>query len=123
MTLGVGLLGCGPVTQAIHVPTLATLPDRLRIAHVMDVDAEVAAAVGERVGAPATNDAARLLADPAVDVVAICSPHEFHVVPERRLEMGNAEATAVVLWRYVDTMLVLVGLEQAIRGERRGTTE
>ena len=25
--LGVGILGAGPVTQAIHLPTLARLPD------------------------------------------------------------------------------------------------
>ena len=76
--LGVGLIGAGPVTQAVHLPTLATLTDRLQIRHVMDVDAEVAAAVAERVGARSSTDVDRLLADEDVDVVAICSPHRFH---------------------------------------------
>jgi hypothetical protein len=30
-SLGVGIIGAGPVTQAIHLPTLATLADRLRV--------------------------------------------------------------------------------------------
>jgi myo-inositol 2-dehydrogenase/D-chiro-inositol 1-dehydrogenase len=76
--LGVGLIGAGPVTQAIHLPTLATLADRLQVRHVMDVDREVATAVAARVGARATTDVDQLLADDDVDVVAVCSPHQFH---------------------------------------------
>ena len=34
--LGVGFLGAGPVTQAIHLPTLASLGERFRVARVMD---------------------------------------------------------------------------------------
>jgi myo-inositol 2-dehydrogenase/D-chiro-inositol 1-dehydrogenase len=76
--LGVGMLGAGPVTQAIHLPTIATMADRLRVVHVMDVDEDVARAVAGRVDARHTIDEAALLADPEVDVVAICSPHQFH---------------------------------------------
>jgi myo-inositol 2-dehydrogenase / D-chiro-inositol 1-dehydrogenase len=52
--LGVGVIGSGPVTQAIHLPTLATLTDRLRVRHVMDVDAGVAEEVAARTGARAS---------------------------------------------------------------------
>jgi myo-inositol 2-dehydrogenase/D-chiro-inositol 1-dehydrogenase len=76
--LGVGIIGCGPVTQAIHLPALATLAERVRVVHVMDVEADVAAGVATRAGASHTTDVDVLLADPEVDVVAICSPHEFH---------------------------------------------
>lgn len=76
--VGVGLIGAGPVTQAIHLPTLASLGDPLRVTHVMDVDANVAAAVAARAGARHTSDLDTLLDDPAVAVVAICSPHQFH---------------------------------------------
>jgi len=76
--LGVGVIGSGPVTQAIHLPTLATLTDRLRVRHVMDVDAGVAEEVAARTGARASTTVEALLADPEVDVVAICSPHSFH---------------------------------------------
>jgi predicted dehydrogenase len=76
--LGVGILGAGPVTQAIHLPTLATLADRFRVTHVMDVDQDVARRVASRTGARAGGDVQTLLDDPAVDVVAVCSPHQFH---------------------------------------------
>jgi myo-inositol 2-dehydrogenase/D-chiro-inositol 1-dehydrogenase len=78
VTVGVGFIGAGPVTQAIHLPTLATLADRLHVAHVMDVDEPLAAAVATRVGARSTTEVDELLADPDVGVVAICSPHRFH---------------------------------------------
>jgi len=76
--LGVGFLGAGPVTQAIHLPALARLQDILEVRHVMDVDAAVASSVAARVGAVAGTSIDALLADPGVDIVAICSPHQFH---------------------------------------------
>jgi myo-inositol 2-dehydrogenase/D-chiro-inositol 1-dehydrogenase len=76
--LGVGLLGAGPVTQAIHLPTLAALGDSFRVVHIMDVVGGVAAQVAEALGARWSTSVEELLADPAVEVVAICSPPEFH---------------------------------------------
>jgi myo-inositol 2-dehydrogenase/D-chiro-inositol 1-dehydrogenase len=76
--LGVGIIGAGPVAQAIHVPTIATMPDRLRVVHVMDVEPVVAESVAARAGARAATDVETLLADPAVEIVAVCSPHDFH---------------------------------------------
>jgi predicted dehydrogenase len=66
------------VTQAIHLPSLARLRDILEVRHVMDVDPVVAESVASRVGARFSTTVEELLADPAVDVVAICSPHQFH---------------------------------------------
>ena len=77
--LGVGVIGAGRVTQAAHLPTLATLPDRFRVAHVADPDLALATEVAARAGARASDDVAALLADPAVDVVAVCSPSHLHV--------------------------------------------
>lgn len=76
--LGVGILGAGPVTQAIHLPSLARLRDILEVRHIMDVDAAVAESVAARVGANHGTGMEALLGDPDVDVVAICSPHLFH---------------------------------------------
>ncbi|OUE20874.1 4-carboxy-2-hydroxymuconate-6-semialdehyde dehydrogenase [Clavibacter michiganensis] len=75
---GVGLVGAGPVGQAIHLPTLARMADRFRVVHVMDVDADVAERVAARVGARHSTDADALIQDPAVDVVVIGSPNRFH---------------------------------------------
>ncbi len=76
--LGVGFAGAGPVTQAIHLPTLAHLPDLFTPACVMDVNIDLAASVADGTGARAAGSLEELLADPAVDVVAICSPQQFH---------------------------------------------
>jgi myo-inositol 2-dehydrogenase / D-chiro-inositol 1-dehydrogenase len=76
--LGVGIIGAGAVTQAIHLPTLAVLSDRLRVAHVFDVDEASARWVGDRVGARSGTSLEALLDDHDVEIVAVCSPHQFH---------------------------------------------
>lgn len=76
--LGVGFAGAGPVTQAIHLPTLSHLPDLFTPACVMDVNIDLAASVAAGAGARHAGSLQELLADPAVDVVAICSPQRFH---------------------------------------------
>lgn len=76
--VGVGLLGAGPVSQAIHVPALAALPDEFSVVHVMDVDAAVGRAVADRCGARFSPTVEAVLEDPAVEVVAVCSPNAVH---------------------------------------------
>ena len=108
-TIGVGFLGAGPVTQAIHLPTLARLGHEFTIRHVSDVDPAVAESVATRVGAAHSTSLEVLLDDPAVEVVAICSPHTFHaeqviaacragkkaVLVEKPLAMSSTEADAI----------------------------
>jgi myo-inositol 2-dehydrogenase/D-chiro-inositol 1-dehydrogenase len=77
--LGVGVVGAGPVTQAIHLPTLAGLSDEFRVVHVVDLDEATARAVAQPIEARWSLSVEDLLADPGVDVVAICSPHALHV--------------------------------------------
>lgn len=76
--LGVGILGAGPVTQAIHLPTLARMPDLFRVTAVMDVDAQVAQSVAARAMAEPAKSVQAVLDNPSVDVVAVCSPQQFH---------------------------------------------
>lgn len=76
--VGVGFVGAGPVVQAIHLPTLARLPELFRPVHVMDIDETLAARVAAGVGAASSADLESLLADPAVEVVVIATPHGFH---------------------------------------------
>ncbi|GGH95749.1 Gfo/Idh/MocA family protein [Arthrobacter liuii] len=107
--LGVGILGAGPVTQAIHLPALARLRDILEVRHIMDVDPAVASSVAARVGATSSTSMDALLGDHDVDIVAICSPHQFHadqviaacragkkaVLCEKPFAMNAGEATRI----------------------------
>jgi myo-inositol 2-dehydrogenase/D-chiro-inositol 1-dehydrogenase len=76
--LGVGILGAGPATQAIHLPTLARHPDLFRVITVMDIDAAVAGSVAANADAKAATQIEAVLEDPAIDVIAVCSPHHVH---------------------------------------------
>ncbi len=81
--LGVGFLGAGAVVHAIHLPALARMPEDFIVRRVMDIDPAAARAAAERVGARATGSVAEVLADPSVDVVAVCTPpplHAAHIV-------------------------------------------
>jgi predicted dehydrogenase len=107
-TTGVGILGCGPVTQAIHLPTLERIP-RFHVARVMDVNASVAEQVASRVGSAWSTDVDEVIADPDVQVVVVCSPNGFHadqviaacragkkaVLCEKPLAMTEAEAQEI----------------------------
>ena len=76
--LRVGILGAGPVTQAIHLPTLARLSADFEVRVVMDVDATTAETVARRAGAAYATRAEDVFGDPSVDVIVICSPSQFH---------------------------------------------
>lgn len=107
--LGVGFIGAGPVVQSIHLPALARHPDRFTVVHVNDVNPDAARSVAARVGARSSTDLGELLNDPRVNVVAVCSPHQFHaaqvilafqagklaVLCEKPLAMSTAEAQQI----------------------------
>lgn len=83
MTHGVGIIGAGPGVAALHLPTLARLAGDFRVAHIADAGSGRAAALAERASAAASSGIEALLADPAVDVVAICSPPAEHAAQIR----------------------------------------
>ncbi|MGO4804271.1 Gfo/Idh/MocA family protein [Arthrobacter sp. 2MCAF15] len=121
--LGVGILGAGPVTQAIHLPSLARLRDILEVRHIMDVDPAVAESVAARVGARFSTSVDELLADPGVEIVAICSPHQFHAVQviaacragkkavlcEKPFAMNGEEAAAIAAVSAETGVPIIVG--------------
>lgn len=93
--LGVGLVGAGLVVQSIHVPTLEALPDRFALRSVWDIVPQRAAQTAGRTGAEHAVSIDALLADPAVDVVAICTPAHLHV--EHALAAIHAGKRAVLV--------------------------
>lgn len=71
------IVGCGAVTQAIHVPVLTAMREQLAVTLVVDPDAGLARAVADRTGARTAPTLTEALAA-EVDVVAICSPSDLH---------------------------------------------
>ncbi|WP_027132748.1 Gfo/Idh/MocA family protein [Geminicoccus roseus] len=93
--LNVGLIGLGEVAQSIHLPTLADLRDRFRIAAVHDVSAELTGLVSGRYADVRVHDSARaLIDDPAIDAVFILSPDETH---SRYVRMAIAAGKHILL--------------------------
>jgi len=78
MALGVGIIGAGPGVAALHLPTLARLDGAFRVVHIADNGSGRAAALAERVGARSSTGTEAVMADPDVQVVAICSPPAEH---------------------------------------------
>lgn len=93
--LGVGFVGAGPVVQAIHLPTLRRLDDQFTVAHVMDINTDLAARVAEPWGARSSGTLQDVLDDPAVDAVAICSPSHLHA--EQAIAACRAGKRAVLV--------------------------
>lgn len=110
MTWGVGVIGAGPGVAALHLPTLDRLRELFTVVHVADNGGGRAAELAGRIGATASHGTTALLADPAVDVVAVCSPPGEHarqireaiaagkraVFCEKPLATTEAEAEEVV---------------------------
>ncbi|WP_164852686.1 Gfo/Idh/MocA family protein [Novosphingobium umbonatum] len=75
---GVGLVGSGLVTRSIHIPALAALGDLFALRSLWDVNPALAQATAASCGAQAAPSLEAMLADPAIDVVMIGSPAQFH---------------------------------------------
>jgi predicted dehydrogenase len=78
MPWNVGILGAGPGVAALHLPVLGRLGDLCKVVHIADAGSGRAQVLAERLGARWSEGEADLLADPAVDVVAVCSPPAEH---------------------------------------------
>lgn len=78
MPWNVGVLGAGPGVAALHLPVLGRLGELYRVTHIADAGSGRARSLAERLGARWSEGEADLLADTAVDVVAVCSPPAEH---------------------------------------------
>jgi predicted dehydrogenase len=76
--LGVGTIGAGLVTRAIHLPALAALAGRFRVVRIMDVDERISGQVAAQAGARFNSTAEELLADATVELIVVRSTHQFH---------------------------------------------
>jgi myo-inositol 2-dehydrogenase / D-chiro-inositol 1-dehydrogenase len=77
-SLRVGVLGCGRIGR-MHAELVAKHVEGLTLAACYDYVPELATDVAARLGGRAVEDAHELIESPDVDVIAICSPTEFHI--------------------------------------------
>ena len=75
----VGVVGCGEVTQIIHLPTLSQLADRYEVTALCDISHTVLHGVADLWGiARRCTDLRELVAAPDVDVVLVANPDAYH---------------------------------------------
>lgn len=77
--LRIGIVGCGEVTQIIHLPSLGQLAESFAVTAVCDVSDRVVQSVGDRWSiAQRFHDYRDLVAQAAVDAVLVASPDVYH---------------------------------------------
>jgi predicted dehydrogenase len=77
--INVGIVGCGEVTQIIHLPALRELRELFRVTALCDISGEVLAAVGaDYPEAARYTDAGSLVRDGQVDAVLVANPNVYH---------------------------------------------
>lgn len=80
--VNVGIIGCGEVSQVIHIPTLSSLSDFFRITYLCDISQDALNHCSQKVDnhvPKTTKDAAELCASSTVDVVFVVNSDEYHV--------------------------------------------
>lgn len=74
----IGFIGCGHVTERLHLPALRSFRD-VEVTALADPDGERLQRVAGYLGDPDCHtDPDSLLKDSSIDVVAVCTPTQFH---------------------------------------------
>ncbi|TVY90951.1 Myo-inositol 2-dehydrogenase [Lachnellula willkommii] len=79
--LGVGIVGCGEVSQTIHIPTLGHMSDYFQVTYLCDVSSDALQHCKTKVAGKTpetTRDIKELCASPNVDIVLIANSNEYH---------------------------------------------
>jgi len=72
-----GILGCGTIGD-VHARAIRALGDDAELVALCDVNAERAKEYADKYGVKAYSDYAKMLADPEIDAVTICTPSGMH---------------------------------------------
>lgn len=121
--LRVGIVGCGEVTQIIHLPALQQLNDKFEVTALCDVSKRVLDGVGNQWSIKRrVLEYQELVDDPNVDVVLVANPHAYHaevvlsaiesgkhVLVEKPMCMTLREADAIIEAQQKHGITVQVG--------------
>jgi predicted dehydrogenase len=77
--LRIGVIGCGRLARAVHLPVLGRLPNARVVALAEPDETSRAAASAIARGASTYADAGDLLRAGGVDAVVICAPPQLHL--------------------------------------------
>ncbi len=74
----IGVIGCGTIANAAHIPAYMKNPD-VEIKYFCDILPERAAAAVEKYGCgQAVEDYHVVIGDPEIDAVSVCTPNKWH---------------------------------------------
>ncbi|KAM0208071.1 hypothetical protein ACHAQD_011773 [Fusarium lateritium] len=78
--INIGVIGCGEVSQVVHVPTLAYMSSWFHVTYLCDVSAESLRFCASKLNGDVqtTSDAAELCSSSRVDAVLIATADEYH---------------------------------------------
>jgi predicted dehydrogenase len=77
--LNFGIIGCGFVTQHVHIPALLKLKDKVALTAVCDLNEELAKKVAKQFGVPhAYSNLSEMISKEQLDVVDVCTPPQVH---------------------------------------------
>lgn len=119
----VGIVGCGEVTQIIHLPALHHLADRFEVTALCDVSAQVLQEIGNHWRVEKRFlDFRELLAQDDVDAVLVANPNAYHaqvtlevmaagkhVLVEKPMCMNLREADEIIEQQQQTSVVVQVG--------------
>lgn len=74
---GIGIIGCGKISQVRHIPEYYSNPNA-QIIGFFDLAAERAAQMAAKYGGKIFGSIDELLADPAIDAVSVCVANNMH---------------------------------------------
>ncbi|MCQ2162124.1 MAG: Gfo/Idh/MocA family oxidoreductase [Bacteroidales bacterium] len=87
--IGIGIIGCGKISQIRHIPEYLDNPEA-RIVACCDNNQERAAEIAARLGAKAYSSVDGLLSDPEVSAVSVCVANNAHCeVTVKALKAGK----------------------------------
>ena len=126
----VGIIGCGGIANGKHMPALAKVENCEMVAFC-DIVEERAVKAAEKFGTPDATvytDYKKLLADPTIDVVHVCTPnrsHSFitvdalhagkHVMCEKPMAINSAEAKKMLDAARETGKLLSIGYQNRFR--------
>ncbi|MBQ3260174.1 MAG: bi-domain-containing oxidoreductase [Alistipes sp.] len=77
--LRIGFIGTGSYVSGMHLPNISTLPQMYKVEALMNRSAVPAAILAKQYNTTYyTTNSNRLLSDPQIDIVAICTRHDTH---------------------------------------------